>query len=261
LRDDGYHQVDSFFHLISLHDVLTIHPADNFEFCASTDLGITDDSNLVVLAAKAMAELHGRELPAIRLELEKNIPHGAGLGGGSSNAAAAMYALSHIWNLAADDPRHLHLAAQLGSDVPLFLAPTTANLMTGKGELLKESRNPIQNLPLLIAKPVGVHSPTSAVYQAFDLDPQPRHELDVWKNNLEKAALEVSPKTAELLDWLRAQDEIKLAQVAGSGCACWARIDDSIDAERQQDLVQRLEDLGYWARLAHTVDVGICESS
>jgi len=271
LRSDGYHQVDSFFHLISLHDVLTLHPASSFNFSSSIDLGISGEDNFVVRAAKAMAELHGKELPAVRLELEKNIPHGAGLGGGSSNAAATIFALSRFWDVPPNDPRHLRLAARLGSDVPLFLAPTTSSIMTGRGEVLKESRDPI-SIPLAIIKPMAAHSPTGAVYQAFDVNPQPTHKLSLWKNNLEGAAVEVSPKTAETLDWLRAQSEIKLAQVAGSGCACWAQFFkqshehieaegvEGIESRAQQDLVQRARDLGYWACLAHTVSIGIHET-
>jgi len=273
LRSDGYHQVDSFFHLISLHDVLTVHPASSFNFESSADLGISNEDNFVVRTVKAMTELHGKELPAIRLGLEKNIPHGAGLGGGSSNAAAAIFILSQLWNLPFDDPRHLQLAAQIGSDVPLFLAPTTASIMTGRGEILKESKDPILDLPLAIVKPAAAHSPTGAVYQAFDANPQPMHELSVWKNNLEKAAIEVSPKTAELLNWLRSQDEVELAQVAGSGCACWAQFDkrasyckdtnrnEDQTVDLQLDLVRKAKNLGHWACLAHTVNSGIHEAS
>ncbi|MCL2403734.1 MAG: 4-(cytidine 5'-diphospho)-2-C-methyl-D-erythritol kinase [Coriobacteriia bacterium] len=254
LQDDGYHQVDSFFHLISLHDVLIVQPSETFGFTSSVDLGIPEADNLVIKAAKGMARLHNKELPAVHIGLEKNIPHGAGLGGGSSNAAASIFALATLWNLPPSDSRHLELAASLGSDVPLFLASTTASVMTGRGEVLKESRDPLPQTSLLVLMPSGAHSPTGAVYKAFDKNPQPTHSVDIWQNNLEPAAIEVSPKTGEALNWLRAQNEVKIAQVAGSGSACWAQLTTDHDAKA---VAQRAVKQGYWAIEVSTVQEGI----
>ena len=254
VRDDGFHQVDSFFHLISLHDVLSLCSAPNFGFSSSVNLGISDEDNLVLRAARAMAELYDKELPAVHLELEKNIPHGAGLGGGSSNAAATIFALSKLWSLQPNDPKHLALAAELGSDVPLFLAPTTASVMTGRGELLAQSRKPLQLKHILLVKPKDAQSPTGAVYRAFDADPQPTHDVDIWKNNLELAAIAVSPQTGEALDWLRTQQGVELAQVAGSGSACWTHFATQGDLEYAADAAQQK---GYWLAKTSTVDTGI----
>lgn len=254
IRSDGYHDVDSFFQLISLHDVLEINPADTFRFSSSLNLGISDSDNLVVRAAEAMSEAHGRDLPKLHIHLEKHIPHGAGLGGGSSNAAAVIFALSQLWGLAAGDQCSLDVAAKLGSDVPLFLAPTTASIMTGRGEILKESRAAVEGLLLLIVKPPGAHSPTPAVYQAFDADPQKGHNLDVWHNNLEKAAIAVSPQTGELLAWLRSQEGVELAQVAGSGSACWAQVKD---IHTLSILAEKAKKQGFWAAESASVSRGI----
>jgi 4-diphosphocytidyl-2-C-methyl-D-erythritol kinase len=261
IRADGFHAVDSFFHLINLRDELWVFPADEFSFkpymyTPYIDLGIADEDNLVVKAAMAMADLHGKELPAVELVLDKNIPHGAGLGGGSSNAAATIFALSKIWNLQVDIPQHLELAAQLGSDVALFLAPTTASVMTGRGEVLKESREALPFMPILIVKPVDAHSPTGAVYKAFDDNPQPQHDVDVWKNNLELAAIKVSPKTGEALNWLRTQKGLKTAQIAGSGSACWAQFATLDDRDVA---MQKAEEKGYWAHSTTLSDKGIRE--
>ena len=255
VRDDGFHQVDSFFHLLSLHDVLHLHPAFSFDFTSSLNLGIPDEDNLVVKAVKAMAELHNRELPALHLKLEKHIPHGAGLGGGSSNAAAAIFALSKLWDAQADDLKHLALAAELGSDVPLFLAPTTASVMTGRGEILVQSRSPLQLEHILVIKPKDASSPTGAVYRAFDANPQPTHSIDEWKNNLEPAAIAISPQTGEALDWLIKQRGVKVAQVAGSGSACWAYFATADDLECAAAAAQQRD---YWFAKTSTVDVGIC---
>jgi len=254
IRSDGYHQVDSFFHLISLHDVLIVRSAESFQFSTSADLGIPAADNLVVKAVKAMAQLHNKDLPAVHLELEKNIPHGAGLGGGSSNAAAVIFALSKMWDVQPSSPEHLNLAASLGSDVPLFLAPTTASVMTGRGEMLKESCEPLPQLPILLLCPKGAHSPTGAVYKAFDNNPQATHDIDVWQNNLERAAVEVSPETGKALAWLRTQNKVELAQVAGSGSACWAHCVTACD---MSTVAQRAAKHGHWIAETSTTAEGI----
>jgi len=283
LRDDGFHSVDSFFHLLDLHDELVLTSATDFSFCSTVDLAIPDDDNLVVRAARGMADLYGRQLPPVRLELRKRIPHGAGLGGGSSNAAATIYALSLLWSVRPDDPKHLKLAADLGSDVPLFLAPTTASIMTGRGEALHQSRDPVPGLPILLANPKNAHSSTGAVYRAFDANPQPQHAMprampkailktatetsleatisnirldaeDTWKNNLEAAAVAVSPETGDVLTWLRSQSSVELALVAGSGSACGALCATADDADRLSRAVQQK---GWWAVAAMTTNIGI----
>ena len=256
--DSGYHQLDSYFHLISLTDTLTLAQSQHFAFSSSVNLDIPDEENLVVKAVDEMVKLHhsisGGARPNIHLHLDKKIPHGAGLGGGSSNAAAAIYGLSQIWGLQPSDPRHLEIAGHLGSDVPLFLAPTTASIMTGTGATLKQSLPPIVDMNLVIVAPAGTHSPTSAVYKAFDDDPQPTHSLDLWENNLQKAAIEVSPKTGQVLEWLSAQTQVQLAQVSGSGCACWAQVQCRTDADH---VVKAAQSRGYLAFKAHTLSRGI----
>ncbi|MCL2379275.1 MAG: 4-(cytidine 5'-diphospho)-2-C-methyl-D-erythritol kinase [Coriobacteriia bacterium] len=254
VRGDSYHYVDSFFHLLDLHDELHVTFAEEFSFTSTTNLGIPDADNLVVRAAHGMADLYGRELPAVTLKLQKHIPHGAGLGGGSSNAAATIYAISHLWDISADDPQHLKLAAQIGSDVPLFLAPTTASVMTGRGEILQQSRDPISGLHVLIVKPSDTHSSTGAVYKAFDTNPQPVHDIDVWKNNLEAAAVQVSPETGKVLEFLRADKCVDLAMVAGSGSASIALCNS---ADCMHRVAQKAQEQGWWTAETTTTDKGI----
>ncbi|MCL2605950.1 MAG: 4-(cytidine 5'-diphospho)-2-C-methyl-D-erythritol kinase [Coriobacteriia bacterium] len=229
LQSDGYHLVDSFFHLISLHDILTVESAFEFSYSSSIDLGIPLESNLIYRAVKAMSEVHDKEFPKIHVDLKKNIPHGAGLGGGSSNAAAMIFALSKLWDVRPDNSANLEVAAMLGSDVALFLAPTTASIMTGRGEILKESMIPSSHTPLLIVNHKAAYSSTAAVYKEFDKNPQVTHSMEQVKNNLEQAAIAVSPHTGEALDWLRAQPQVSVAQVSGSGSACWAQFASTED--------------------------------
>ena len=92
------------------------------------------------------------------------------------------------------------------------------------------------------------------MYRAFDADPQPTHDVDIWKNNLELAAIAVSPQTGEALDWLRTQQGVELVQVAGSGSACWAHFAVREDLEHAAHAAQQK---GYWFAKTSTVDTGI----
>ncbi len=135
-RPDGYHDIETVLLRIPWTDRLTLTPADRFTFTCSDPALPTDERNLCVRAARHLAELLHQPLTGW-LHLDKRVPYGAGLGSGSSDAAATLRLLLRSWKhpLAAND---LHqLAATLGSDVPFFLLPTQAALATGRGEQLQ----------------------------------------------------------------------------------------------------------------------------
>ena len=139
-RADGYHEIRSVFQEIALADRLVLHPAEGLSLECSAP-GLAGESNLAMAAARALAEATGCTLGA-RIVLEKHIPAAGGLGGGSSDAAAALRGLNALWRLGLSTERLLALAARLGSDVPFFLAGGTA-LASGRGELLQ----PLPPLP------------------------------------------------------------------------------------------------------------------
>lgn len=164
-RDDGYHGVRSLMVPLALADTLAIEPAPAFEFtCSLGELG--GDDNLVVRAARALGEP-----PPVRIALEKRVPTQAGLGGGSSDAAAVLRAM--IAGLFGERYRRADwpaVARALGSDVPFFLAGTAA-LVEGTGERV----TPAGALPpwhvLAIKPPVAVS--TAAAYAELDRHPRP----------------------------------------------------------------------------------------
>ena len=133
-RDDGYHDIETVFHRINLYDEITLESSSAVSLsCSRHDLP-TDDSNLCVRAAALLQKtLNIRQ--GVHLTLRKNIPVGAGLGGGSSDAAAVLTTLPAWWNETLDNKTLSDLALQLGADVPYFLNPGTA-YATGKGEQL-----------------------------------------------------------------------------------------------------------------------------
>ncbi len=138
-RPDGFHDLETVFQTISLHDELTFRPSDRLSLTCDDPSIPTDDTNLVMRAARLAGA------PPVAIELRKRIPAGGGLGGGSSNAAATLLALGANRN---DLPE---LALSLGSDVPFFLLGGTA-YATGRGEQLTPLP-PRSGIPLLLVLP------------------------------------------------------------------------------------------------------------
>jgi 4-diphosphocytidyl-2-C-methyl-D-erythritol kinase len=133
-RPDGYHDLETVFLRIAWCDVLTARPAEQITLTCSDATLTTDETNLVMKAARRLAEACGVEHGAA-LHLDKRLPHGAGLGGGSSDAAATLRLLADLWRLDVSGATLQQLALALGSDVPFFLGAATAHA-TGRGEVL-----------------------------------------------------------------------------------------------------------------------------
>jgi 4-diphosphocytidyl-2-C-methyl-D-erythritol kinase len=127
-RADGYHDLDSLVAFAGVGDEIRVERADEFKFVLEGPLATTlknepAESNLAVRAAFSLAELVERK-PDVKLTLGKNLPVASGIGGGSSDAAAALRALARLWQLSASDPRILEAAQKHGQDVPVCLKPT-----------------------------------------------------------------------------------------------------------------------------------------
>jgi 4-diphosphocytidyl-2-C-methyl-D-erythritol kinase len=150
-RADGFHDLETLFQTISLHDMLTIRESDRLSLTCDDPSIPVDDSNLVLRAARALGA------PPVAIELRKAIPAGGGLGGGSSDAAAVLVALSKHFGI---DKPLADLALSLGSDVPFFLTGGTA-YATGRGEVLTPMP-PVDRVPLLLLIPEERVSTASA---------------------------------------------------------------------------------------------------
>lgn len=162
-RPDGYHDLESILQQISLSDCLTFQPAQSpgWRFkCSHPQLGGTD--NLVCRAARMLEEITGKELPGVTITLFKNIPPGSGLGGGSSDAAAALQGLNIFWRLGLSPQELAGLGAGLGSDIPFCLEGGTA-LATGRGEKIT-SLTPLPFFWVVLALPPRLSISTASVY-------------------------------------------------------------------------------------------------
>lgn len=195
-RADGFHDLDTVFLPIGWHDTLVVAPADDLAFSSSDPALAADaDANLVVRAARALAD-HAGIAPRAALHLDKRIPYGAGLGGGSSDAATALRALAALWRLDVPEADLHRLATSLGSDVPFFLDPRPMRA-TGRGEVLAplaHADGTPYAFPYALAVAVpAVHVSTAAAYRLVRPHAEGRpdladlvasNDLDRWRRAL-----------------------------------------------------------------------------
>ncbi|MGH7902941.1 MAG: 4-(cytidine 5'-diphospho)-2-C-methyl-D-erythritol kinase [Candidatus Dormibacteraceae bacterium] len=229
-RDDGQHDIVTRFQAISLHDVIEVERSDRTTIEVTGLEAPSDSQNLVLRAAASLEDAAGRPLPA-RWRLVKRIPSGAGLGGGSSDAASALRALRDLFQLDVDLPP---LAAVLGADVPFFLRGGAA-VGEGRGERLRPVAAPAAWFA--IAWP-GLCLSTAAVYAAWD------DQGGDGENHLLRGALLVEPRLREFAERLgpgwrmtgsgsaffREFADREPAQRACAGLDCWTAVARSVEA-------------------------------
>jgi 4-diphosphocytidyl-2-C-methyl-D-erythritol kinase len=163
-RSDDYHELVTIFQAISIYDRLTLAPADELRLICD-DPALAGPDNLALLALLRLREL--AEITAgATVHLSKSIPVAAGLGGASSDAAAALLVARRLWRLSVDGPDLAQLAASLGSDVPFFLHGGTA-LATGRGDRLTPLPTPAEAWFVVVAPAVQIPRKTATLYAAL----------------------------------------------------------------------------------------------
>ena len=155
-REDGFHDISTIFHPLILEDFIEFEKSDKPKFHSNNNLIKEDDSNLIIKSIALLEKKVNKKL-SVKIKLKKNIPVGAGLGGGSSNAATTLKALNSLFNLNLSYNSLFDLALQLGSDVPYFLNPVTC-YAESRGEKLFPINFSISH-PILIVNP-GIHIET-----------------------------------------------------------------------------------------------------
>jgi 4-diphosphocytidyl-2-C-methyl-D-erythritol kinase len=265
-RADGYHDIESLMVPVTLHDTLHVTPTAEpgislrvrwggrlarIDPAYSGDVP-TGPGNLVVRAAEALAHEAGVDR-GLEIELVKQIPAGAGLGGGSSDAAAVLQAAADAWQIDWPVERIAALGATLGSDIPWFFAGGPATV-SGRGEEVRQVEG-IPPLPAVIVKP-AVSLSTAAVYQACRPDPARRGDAErladalrrglraaipLMHNALEPPARGLAPEVDRLLGDLRRAGALH-PLLTGSGSACFAITRTVVEARH---LAARMEALGW----------------
>jgi len=246
LREDGYHLLESLVVFTQFGDTLVAAPSDVLELAVDGPFAVgvpTDDRNLVLKAAHLLRTLRGVKDGA-SLHLTKHLPHGAGIGGGSSDAAAAIKLLANLWGVTPLTPQE---ALALGADVPVCLCAPTATVMRGIGEDLTPA--PHQPVGWLVLINPGVTVPTGSVFKLHEklypfsptlhapMDELSSHEaFNDWLarecNDLTKVACgpSIAPIIQDVLEalhpWTTASD------MSGSGSTCWGLFQDEETAQR-----------------------------
>jgi len=223
-RDDGFHEIDTRMVRLSLADHLTLSWRDDDQVtlrCSDESLPMGEE-NLVVKAVRAM-EAHSGKTFAVDIELEKHIPSGAGLGGGSSDAAAVLRALNEMADLSLSSEELAAVGAGIGSDVPFFLYNTACDCR-GRGEIVEPVAGEVESLPVILIKPGFEISAAwaykryagSAEYDGFTYAAQdcPWGEMI---NDLERPVFEKFPVLGEMKSWLLNQPEVSASLLSGSG--------------------------------------------
>jgi 4-diphosphocytidyl-2-C-methyl-D-erythritol kinase len=238
-RADGFHEIETLMAPISLADRITIErtgDASEIRFSCDDPSVPSGEDNLVVRAAKLFRQ--GTNLnDGITISLEKKIPHGAGLGGGSSDAASTLLALNELFDAGLDQAELLKLAAQLGSDVPFFVVRSAA-VCRGRGEIV-EAISLEARFHLVLLKPdFGVSTPwayskwrDSRELPAVDYAAQEFSGVR-FVNDLERPVFEKFVLLAHLKTWLRQQPEVAVALMSGSGSTVFAVLRDGAVGEK-----------------------------
>lgn len=257
-RDDGYHLLDSLVVFAGVADQLAVSTAPDLRISVSGPFSAgvpANDSNLVMRAAEALRHVRGVTKGAA-ITLEKHLPHAAGIGSGSSDAATALKMLASLWGvqpLPATAPE----VTALGADVPVCLHAPRPTRMSGIGDVL----SPVAALPrcalVLVRPPVEV--PTHVVFKGLinkngtPMDPLPdgldfdgfARWLSGQRNDLLTPAGVLVPEIKEAIAKLRAIPAVAAAGMSGSGATCYALVKDMATARQVARIVQ-VSEMGWW---------------
>ncbi|VXC07384.1 4-(cytidine 5'-diphospho)-2-C-methyl-D-erythritol kinase [Massilia sp. 9I] len=248
-RADGYHLLQSVFQLIDHGDTLHFDLRADERIVRMTDVpGVPEEQDLIVRALRLLqaeyARRHGRLPPGIEVAIEKILPMGGGLGGGSSDAATALMAANHLWQAGLTQQELMDLGLPLGADIPFFLFGETA-FAEGVGEALQAVPGP--DCWYVVLEP-GVAVPTPAIFSAPDLtrDSKPVTIADFsssyqancavlgkqsgfGKNDLQDVAERLFPPVAEAVEWLSSYGD---ARMTGSGACVFCAFSGERDADQ-----------------------------
>ena len=254
-RADGYHELESLTVFADVGDRVALQPAQALSLTVAGPTAVAagaERDNLVLKAARALQErIEGLQLG--RFSLDKQLPVAAGLGGGSSDAAAALRLIARANALSPDDPRDRDAARATGADVPVCLG-AKARIMRGIGEILSDPIA-LPPLPAVLINP-GVAVPTKDVFTAlaapalsgpaqpddfFTIAVDAAALISVLvarRNDLERPAVALQPVIADVLAALRGASGCALARMSGSGATCFGLFNSAPAAEAAAQRIQ-----------------------
>jgi 4-diphosphocytidyl-2-C-methyl-D-erythritol kinase len=244
-RSDGYHLLQSVFQLIDWCDIVTLKLIPQNEVRRIDPIpGLAPEQDLVVRAANLLKDFC-RIQTGVEISLQKNIPIGAGLGGGSSDAATTLIGLNALWDLKLDQQTLISLGLKLGADVPFFIFGKNA-FVEGIGEQVQEVALETQDF-LVIFPNQGIA--TASIFQdpkltrdhapitidGFLASPQLKQS-----NDCQAVAVRICPEVKQALDWISQAVPGSEPRMSGSGSSVFAVLDPKTDSAKLQNLLQTL---------------------
>ena len=244
-RSDGYHLLQSVFQLIDWCDIVTLKLIPQNEVRRIDPIpGLVPEQDLVVRAANLLKDFC-RIQTGVEIGLQKNIPMGAGLGGGSSDAATTLIGLNALWDLKLDKQTLRSLGLKLGADVPFFIFGKNA-FVEGIGEQIQEVSLETQDF-LVIFPNQGIA--TASIFQdpkltrdhapitidGFLASPQLKQS-----NDCQAVAVRICPEVKQALDWISQAVPGSEPRMSGSGSSVFAVLDSKTDSAKLQNLLQTL---------------------
>jgi len=244
-RADGYHTLETLFAPVSWHDTLRFSPSEEISMrCTNADLP-TDESNLCIRAARAL-QAHAGVGRGVSMELDKQVPFGAGLGGGSSDAAAVLRVLNRFWGIDAPMEELHPLAVKLGADVPYFLEMEGLAYAGGIGDELFDLRSalpwfvvtvfPMEHISTAWAygnfhRRFGLERPDLRTLAAALSEGPESLRPELFENDFESAVFEQFPKVAAVKQALLAAGAM-FSSLSGSGSAVYGLFEREEEAAR-----------------------------
>ena len=268
-RPDGFHPIDTLFVRTDVADHLSVTSTSDgsLSLVIEGDEGLSaGPDNLVLRAAQALRE-RTRTAAGAQLRLCKEIPQGAGLGGGSSDAAAALLILCRLWSLHLAESALMEIGARLGSDVPFFLQPDPAR-GSGRGEILEPL--PLEKPPWAVLIHPGFSSPTAEAYQRYAAHRCPgeegppirlllksgqRQELRP-RNDLEPAVEQKYLWIRAARTWLSRQPGVLAARMSGSGSTVFGLWATEAEAKAVAKRAKDYFGLDAWIRSTRLLGAG-----
>ncbi len=235
-RPDGYHLLQSVFQLIDLSDKVLLNTREDAQIHRINPLAnVPPKDDLVVKAAVLLQKTCGVS-QGVDISLEKNIPMGAGLGGGSSDAASTLLGLNQLWNLNLSKRDLMDLGIQLGADVPFFIQGNNA-FVEGIGEIITPIDLPIQEYAVVYP---GVSIPTKEIFSSPELTrnhsqititdfAEQNSELIMLQNDLQEIAEQKYVEVKNAIEWLKSLFPDTQPIMSGSGSSVFCKIPNTID--------------------------------
>jgi len=239
-KNNGFHILESLFAPIGLHDVIEIEDSDELEIVSDIE------DNIALKAAQLLREKF-EVTKGAHIKITKNIPLGAGLGGGCSNDTDTIKLLNKLWGLNLSVGEQISIASQIGADVPFFIINEPA-FVSGIGEIIKPVKLGLE-LPILLVYP-NQHVSTKEVFAkgftelstSIPIEAVARNIIE-GKNDLTANAIKICPEIDELLTQLSAAEGIRFCRMSGSGSTCFGVFDSTEHLTKAEEY---FKNMGHW---------------